>query len=57
MLIQCGTGGRIKMIKSGFLTRLLFPAERLALLCPAHCEDVHQVLGVCGETCQGEVVP
>lgn len=45
------------MIKSGFLTRLLFPAERLALLCPAHCEDVHQVLGVCGETCQGEVVP
>lgn len=43
--------------KSGFLTRLLCPAERLAVLCAAHCEDVHQVLGVCGETCQGEVVP
>ena len=43
--------------KSGFRTCLLFPAERQALLRPAHSVDVDQVLGVWGESCEGEVVP
>lgn len=38
-------------------TCLLFPTEWQALLRPAHCKDVHQVLRVWSESCQGEVVP
>lgn len=48
---------RIAHIKSGFHTCLLFPAERQALLRPAHCVDVDQVLCVWSESCQGKVVP
>lgn len=44
-------------MKSGFHTCLLFPVERQALLSPAHCEDVDQVLRVCNESRQSEVVP
>lgn len=43
-------------LKSGCHTCLLCPTKWLALLCPAHCEDVDQVVSVWGESCQGEVV-
>lgn len=46
-----------QVLSSGFRTCLLFPAERQALFRAAHCEDADQVLGVCSESCQGEVVP
>lgn len=44
-------------IKYRFRTRLLIPAEWQALLGPAHCVDVDQVLRVCNKSCQSEVAP
>lgn len=46
-----------RSIKTGIRTCFLCPTEWQALLCPAHCEDVDQVLRVRLESRQSEVLP